>query len=432
MTQGYTPSYYADSANPKPDYPALEGEVQTDICIVGAGFTGLSAALHLAEQGYQVAVLEAERIGWGASGRNGGQVCQGHNMGHEDLEKKVGKAGADMLWQMSLESVDLVKDLVAKHEIDCDLKQGVLHVAAKPSHNAHIKETVEYKNKVLNYDALKYVEPEEVSNMLGCERFGAGEYWTEGAHLHPLNYALGLAAAAEKAGVQFFENSRVSHYERRQTPAGKGVEVFGEQGSVKAKYVLLACNGYLGKLEPRIAGKIMPINNFILATEPLDEATCRRINRDDVAVADSRFVINYFKLSGDNRLLWGGGENYSSKFPKDIGSFVRPYMLEYYPELKDVKIDYGWGGTLAITLNRMPHFERIDEVIYVAQGYSGHGVALATLGGKLMAEAISGSAERFDLFSKVPTPTFPGGTLLRWPGLVAGMLFYSLRDRLGR
>ncbi|MFG1491790.1 FAD-dependent oxidoreductase, partial [Oceanospirillum sp. HFRX-1_2] len=189
-----------------------------------------------------------------------------------------------------------------------------------------------------------------VSNMLGCERFGAGEYWTEGAHLHPLNYALGLAAAAEKAGVQFFENSRVSHYERRQTTAGKGVEVFGEQGSVKAKYMLLACNGYLGKLEPRIAGKIMPINNFILATEPLDDATCRRINRDDVAVADSRFVINYFKLSGDNRLLWGGGENYSSKFPKDIGSFVRPYMLEYYPELKDVKIDYGWGGTLAITL----------------------------------------------------------------------------------
>jgi len=426
---GYEPSYYTDTAQAKPDYPCLKGEVQADICIVGAGFTGLSAALHLAEQGYQVAVLEAERIGWGASGRNGGQVCQGHNMGHEELEKKLGKASADLLWQMSLESVDLVKALIAKHDIQCDLKQGVMHVAAKPAHNAHIKETVEYKNRVLNYDALKYVEPDEVSAMLGCERFGAGEYWTEGAHLHPLNYALGLAQAAEKAGVRFYENSRVSHYASHKTAEGSQVTVECEQGQVKAKYLLLACNGYLGDLEPRIASKIMPINNFILATEPLDDATCRRINRDDIAVADSRFVINYFKLSGDNRLLWGGGENYSSKFPKDIGNFVRPYMLEYYPELKDARIDYGWGGTLAITLNRMPHFDRVDDAIFVAQGYSGHGVALATLGGKLMAEAISGSAERFDLFAKVPTPSFPGGTLLRWPGLVAGMLFYSLRDR---
>ena len=204
INSGYQPSYYADTANPKPEYPVLAEKMTADICIVGAGFTGLSAALHLAEQGYKVVVLEAERIGWGASGRNGGQVCQGHNMAHQELVSKIGREGADQLWQMSLESVALVKDLIAKHRIDCDLKKGVLHVAAKPSHNVHIKETVEYKNSVLNYDALKYVEPEEVSVMLGCERFGAGEYWTEGAHLHPLNYALGLADAAAKAGVIFF------------------------------------------------------------------------------------------------------------------------------------------------------------------------------------------------------------------------------------
>ena len=422
--KGYESSYYVDSANNKNDYPELKGEISADVCVIGAGFTGMSAALHLAEKGYSVALLEAARVGWGASGRNGGQVCQGHNMGHEDLIAKVGREAADALWDMSLESVDLVKELIHKHNIQCDLKQGVLHVAAKPGHCEEMQKSVDYKQEVLGYDAIRYIERDEVTDMLGTERYHAGEYWAQAVHLHPLNYALGLAAAAEKAGVQIFENSRVTDYR-----AGSDAQVQTTYGVVKAKYIMLACNGYLGKLEPRIAGKIMPINNFILATEPLSESLCRRINRDDVAVADSKFVINYFKLSGDNRLLWGGGENYSTKFPRDIGTFVRQYMLEFYPELKDLRIDYGWGGTLAITLNRMPYFDRVEDNLFVAQGYSGHGVALATLGGKLMADAISGSAEKFDTFAKVPTPSFPGGTLLRWPGLVAGMLYYSMRDR---
>lgn len=298
--KGYESSYYADSANAKKDYPSLQGEVRTDICVIGAGFTGLSAALHLAEKGYSVSLLEAEKVGWGASGRNGGQVCQGHNMGHEEMIAKVGRPAADALWQMSLESVDLVKELIDRHQISCDLKQGVMHVAAKPSHSKELQESVEYKQNVLGYDAIRYVEPSEVADMLGTHRYHAGEYWTEAAHLHPLNYALGLAAAAEKAGVKIYENSRVTEYH-----AGAGARVKTAEGEVRADYILLACNGYLGKLEPRIAGKIMPINNFILATEPLDEALCRKINRDDLAIADSRFVINYFKLSGDNRLLWG-------------------------------------------------------------------------------------------------------------------------------
>ncbi|RTE64789.1 FAD-binding oxidoreductase [Amphritea opalescens] len=418
------PSYYVDSANPRPEYSPLVGEQQADVCIIGAGYTGLSAALHLAEKGYSVRLLEGEAVGWGASGRNGGQVCQGHNMGHAELTKKMGRAAADALWQSSLASVELVKTLIAEHQINCDLKQGVMHVAAKPGHVAEIRESVAYKHKVLGYDKIRFVDDDEVQGMLGTERYYGGEYWQDAVHLHPLNYALGLAAAAIKAGVVIHEHSRVTGY-----TAGKQAEVRTDQGVVKAKYILLACNGYLDKLEPRVAAKIMPINNFIIATEPLSDELCQRINRDDVAVADSRFVINYFKLSGDNRLLWGGGENYSRHFPKDIPNFVRPYMLQFYPELADVKIDYGWGGTLAITLNRMPHFDRLEENLFVAQGYSGHGVALATLGGKLMAEAISGSAEKFDLFARVPTPSFPGGTLLRWPGLVAGMLYYSMRDR---
>lgn len=421
---GYEASYYAETANYKADFPKLEGEESVDVCVIGAGYTGLSSALHLAEKGYSVAILEAEKVGWGASGRNGGQVAPDHNMEHETLVSKVGQQAADMLWDMSLESVDLVKDLIKKHNIECGLKSGILHVAAKPSHINDIKEAVEYKQNILKYDAVKYVPEDEVVAMLGTDKYYNGEYLTDAAHLHPLNYALGLAEAAVKAGVKIYEHSRVLDY-----TGGAGAQVTTESGVVKAKYILMACNGYLGKLAPKVAGKIMPINNFILATEPLSEEMCRKINRDDVAVADSKFVINYFRISQDNRLLWGGGENYSSKFPSDIGSFVRKYMLEFYPELSDVKIDYGWGGTLAITLNRMPHFDRIEENVFVAQGYSGHGVALATLGGKLMAEAISGSAEKFDVFQSVPTPTFPGGTLLRFPGLVAGMLYYAMRDR---
>jgi len=336
----------------------------------------------------------------------------------------MGKDAADMLWNLSLDSVDLVKDLIKKHQIECDLKSGVLDVAAKASHMDDMKEEYEYFTEKLNYEHVKYVDKDEVQDMLGTDKYYNGYVLTDAAHLHPLNYALGLADAASKAGAQIFENSRVTSYK-----GGNGAQVTTENGVVNAKYILMACNGYLENLAPKVAGKIMPINNFILATEPLSEELCRKINRDDVAVADTKFVINYFKLSGDNRLLWGGGENYTRAFPKDIPNFVRKYMLEFYPELKDVKIDYGWGGTLAITLNRMPHFDRVEENVFVAQGYSGHGVAMATLGGKVMADAIRGSAEHFDLFQSVPTPTFPGGTLLRWPGLVAGMLYYSMRDR---
>ncbi|MDP2607800.1 MULTISPECIES: FAD-binding oxidoreductase [unclassified Oceanobacter] len=423
-TQSDRGSYYRASANRVSAYPSLKGDIKADVCVIGGGYTGLSAALQLREHGLSVALLEAESIGWGASGRNGGQVCQGLNMAHEDLAAKVGRPTADALWQMSLDSVELVRTLINKHQIDCDLKHGVLHVAAKPGHSADIEAAVAYKQEVLGYQDVAYIKPADVQEMLGTERYYGGEHFTNALHLHPLNYALGLATAAEQAGVQLYEHSRVTDYQ-----SGRTTQVSTSAGNVSCQYILLACNGYLGPLEKRIAGKIMPINNFILATEPLPDHLVQRINRADVAVADSRFVINYFRLSGDNRLLWGGGETYTSRFPSDIRAFVQQHMLALYPELAQYRIDYGWGGTLAITLNRMPHFERVDQSLFVAHGYSGHGVALATLGGKLMADALAGSAQGFDQFAAVPTPSFPGGTLLRWPGLVAGMLYYSLRDR---
>lgn len=418
-------SYYAATAKALVDRPQLVGDHESDICIIGGGFTGTSAALHLAEAGYQVTLLEAHKIGWGASGRNGGQICQGHNMGHEEMVKQVGKEAADLLWQTSVDSVALVKDLVKQYQIDCDLSDGVLHVANKPKHVQDIRDAVAYKRDVLGYQGVSFLNADEVAQKLGTDRYHGGEWYAEGAHLHPLNFALGLAKAAEGHGAKLYENSAVIDYQ-----AGENPVVRTAKGQVTCRYILFACNGYLGHLNRPAARKIMPINNFIIATEPLPQEVIARINPDNIAIADSKFVVNYYRLSADGRMLWGGGENYSPRFPKDIAGFVKKHMIETYPELDRYRIDYAWGGTLAITLNRMPHIARQDENIFVAHGYSGHGVALATFAGAVFAKAVQGSLETVDAFEKLPMRDFPGGTLLRWPGLVAGMLYYSMLDRL--
>lgn len=423
---GHTDSYYAASANPAPVYPQLEGEVDADVCVIGAGYTGLSSALHLAERGYRVVVLEAERIGWGASGRNGGHVGVGQRRGQQDLEKMLGAETARQLWDMSVEAVQLVEELVTRHGIRCDLKRGIMHLAAKRSHNEGLKEEVELLRERYGYGQMRYIDEAEARSLVGSERYFGAQVDSGSLHLHPLNYALGLADAAAAAGVRFFEHSRVTRY-----TGGSPCTVNTERGRVKAGNVVLACNGYLGGLEPRMAGKIMPINNFVLATEPLPEPLARELIANDHALQDTLFVIDYWKLSGDNRLIFGGGENYSSRFPQDIRQFVRKYMLRVYPQLADTPIEFGWGGTLAITMNRMPHLGRLEPNVFYSQGYSGHGVPTATLAGKLIAEVVAGTEERFDVLARIPTPTFPGGTLLRWPGLVMGMLYYSLKDKLG-
>jgi gamma-glutamylputrescine oxidase len=418
-------SYYAATAKELPNHPTLLGEVEADVCVIGGGYTGLSAALHLAERGYSVALLEANKVGWGASGRNGGHVGTGQRVDQDTLESKVGIEQAKAFWNMGLEAVQTVRDLVAKHDIDCDLKEGNIHVSHRASDAKEYRDEVEHLQKYYGYQHLRFVDKEETRHLVGSDNYHCGTYDSFSCHLHPLNYALGLAKAATKAGVRIYENSRVTEYSKSANPVVKT-----DQGQVKCKFVILGCNGYLGKLEPRMAGKIMPINNFVLATEPLSDAQCADLIREDTSVADALFVINYWKISGDNRLIFGGGENYTSRFPKDLKRFVSKYMLRVYPQLQNTKIDYAWGGTLAITMNRMPHFGRLEDNVFYAQGYSGHGVPTATMAGKLLAEAVAGTAERFDVMANYPTHTFPGGTLLRWPGLVAGMLYYSLRDKL--
>lgn len=421
----HTESYYAATAVELEHRPALAGDTDCDVCIIGGGFTGLSAALHLAERNYDVVLIEAERLGWGASGRNGGQLSTGLRKSQAEIERQLGKADARRLWDMALEAKATVKERIQRHEIACDLKPGSLSVAYKPGDARWLAANAAHLREHYDYPHMRPVSREELTGMLGSSIYYGGKLDTDAGHLHPLNYALGLARAAAQAGARLYEGTRALGI-----TSGQRTEVRTAGGRVKARHVVLACNGYLEGLEPRIAGRIMPINNFMLATEPLSEARARDLIRDDVAVADTKFVVDYFRLSADRRLLFGGGETYRRAFPADIKSFVRRYMLRVYPQLAQTRIDYAWGGTLAISLTRLPCFGRLGGDIFYAHGFSGLGVALTSLAGKLIAEAVAGQAERFDVFARIPQPAFPGGTLLRWPGMVLGMFYYSLRDKL--
>ncbi len=423
QSTGYPASYYYATARGLRNFRALSGDEQADVCIVGGGYTGLSAALHLAEAGYDVVLLEAARVGWGASGRNGGQLGSGQRKDQAELEAKFGLDDARRLWGYAEDAKALVRGLIDKYRIDCDLKPGVLHAAHRRRYAGDYARDADQLRTVYGYDQIDYVPAAEIADMLGVNCYHGGALDRGAAHLHPLNLVLGMARACVDAGVRIYENSRVRGYDD-----GRMVTIHTDSGAVSARHMVLACNGYLGDLSPAMGGRIMPVNNFIIATEPLGEARARRINRDDVAVADSRFVINYFRMSGDHRLLFGGGENYSTRFPDDIAAFVRKYMLKIYPGLADVKIDYAWGGTLAITMSRYPHFGKIGDNIYFAQGYCGHGVGLATFAGKVIAEAVSGSAEKLDIFAKMPVARFPGGRFMRKPLMALGMFYYAMRD----
>ncbi|KZL25558.1 NAD(P)/FAD-dependent oxidoreductase [Pseudovibrio sp. WM33] len=421
----YPASYYAATANKQLSFLTLEGEHTCDVCVIGAGYTGLSSALHLAERGYKVHLLDAHRVGWGASGRNGGQLGSGQRKDQDELESLVGLERAKELWNLAEIAKSLTKDLIAKHQIQCDLKPGILHADHKQSYVSHSKAYAEKLADTYGYDEIRFVDSAEIQEMLDTTAYHGGTLDMGAAHLHPFNFALGLAGACQNAGVQIFEKSEVLEVEK-----GEPAKLKLANGQVTARYVVFACNGYIDSLEKRVAARVMPINNYIIATEPLGDDLARSLIANDVAVADSRFVINYYHLSADNRLLFGGGESYSFQFPRDIKAFVRKPMLQVYPQLKDVPIEYGWGGTLGITLNRMPYFAKLAPNMLNASGFSGHGVAMATLAGQLMAEAIDGQASRFDILEKVPTHAFPGGRHLRWPLMVLGMLYYSLRDRL--
>ncbi|MBU9696734.1 FAD-binding oxidoreductase [Rhodobacteraceae bacterium HSP-20] len=420
----YPPSWYAATRADFPPQPALAGAVRADVCIVGGGYTGLSAALHLAERGLSVIVLEAHRVGFGASGRNGGQVGSGQRLDQDALEAAVGLDDARKLWDFAQEAKDMVRGLIAAHDMPVRFHPGIAHACWQASEVRDAHAYAEKLRRDYGYDQVEPLSKEEIERLIPSGVFAGGEIDRGAGHVHPLNYAIGLARAALAAGAVIQERSEVTKITHGAQPV---VETAG--GRVTCDHLILACNGYMGGLEPQVAARVMPINNFIVATEPLGDRA-REVLSEPVAVADTRFVVNYWRLSEDNRLLFGGGESYGYRFP-DIIRTVRKPMLEIYPALRDVRIDHAWGGTLAITMTRNPCFLRVAPNVLSASGYSGHGVALATLAGRILAEAVAGQAERFDLMARLPTPRFPGGVALRWPLLVLAMTWYSMRDRLG-
>jgi gamma-glutamylputrescine oxidase len=417
-------SWYVATARGLASHAPLDGAASADVCVVGAGYTGLSAALHLAGRGYSVVLLEARTVGWGASGRNGGQMGTGQRREEVELEARFGHDTARQLFQLGIAGRDLVKDLVRRHDIDCDLTPGQLLCASKPSHFPDLLQRAAKLDRDYSYPHQRVLSRQQMRAVVDSPRYHGGVMDSGAAHLHPLNYALGLARACVAAGVRIHENSRVTGYSRTDP-----LVVRTDRGEVRARFLVLGCNGYLEGLEPRIANRIMPINNFLLATAPLGPQASRLI-ADPACVHDTLFVVNYFRLSPDGRMIFGGGETYTRTFPDDMKDFVRRHMLRVFPCLAAAPVEYAWGGTLAISMNRLPHFGRLAPNMYFAHGYSGHGVSTATLAGQLMAEAVAGTAERFDVLARLPPPRFPGGTLFRWPGLVLGMLWFALRDRL--
>ena len=422
---GAAPTWYEASARTSPAWPALDGDQRADVCIIGGGYTGLSCALHLAERGFSTVLLEARRIGNGASGRNGGQLGSGHRRDQLTLERELGEEQARLLWSLAEEAKALVRALIAGHGIDCDLKPGIAIAAHRPHHARALAREAEHLRSRYGYGEIDVLDRTALRAQVASEDFWGGLLDRGAGHLHPLDYARGLARAAADAGVDIREGTPVTGLAR-----GTPCTIKAGPHAVTADTVVLACNGYLDALDPGMGGRIMPINNFILATEPLGEERARALIPNDVAVVDTRFVVNYFRLSRDGRLVFGGGETASSRLPADPGPLVRRCMLRIFPQLADVRIDHVWGGTLAITRSRMPSIGRLEGGLYYAQGYSGHGVALATLGGALIAEAIAGTLERFDVFARLPQPPFPGGTLLRWPTLALALAYGALRDRL--
>lgn len=421
----YPQSYYAAHAEPLPICAKATGAISCDVCVIGGGFTGLSAALHLAQRGYSVRLLEAQRLGFGASGRNGGQVGQGHRLDQQELEALVGREHAHALWQIGRQSVELVRDLCALAPVRTEFQAGIIHAAHRKRYVPDMRDYVEFMHRDYGYDDIALLDQEAMRARVASPAYYGGTIDYRSGHIDPLEFALGLARLAQEAGAILHEGSRVTAI----TPQAKGSQIITQEATVSANYVVLACNGYLGSLNRDVAAKILPINNFIVATEPLPDIQ-EQIIQGNVAVADSKFVVNYFRFSPDHRLLFGGSESYGYKFPTNIEAKVRKPMTEIFPQLRDVKIDYAWGGTLGITMNRMPHFERINGYTLSLSGFSGHGVAMGTLAGQIAAETIAGQAERFDVMQSVPTPNFPGGTLLRYPLLVLAMLWFSLRDRL--
>lgn len=423
--RSYLRSWYADTATTHPRHPALEGELSCDVCVVGGGYTGLITALELAEHGYDVVLLEAHRVGWGASGRNGGQIITGFNKPMSTIERWVGAEDARRLWDLGEEAKTLLAQRVERHRIACDLTWGFVYAAVKPRHMADVADLEAEMHGRYGYGRVRALDRDAVRAMVRSEAYVGGLFDSGSGHLHPLNYALGLAGAAVQAGVRIFEDSRVITLDTGAEPRAATA-----RGSVKARFLVLAGNAYLGTLAPKLSTMIMPVATYLIATEALGEETAASLLPTNVAVSDMNFVLNYFRRSADHRLLFGGGVSYSGMDPPGVRQTMRSKMLAVFPQLREAAVDYFWGGHVAITLNRMPQVGRLSPTAYFAHGYSGHGVALAGMAGRVMAEAIRGQAEQFDVFARLPHQPFPGGRRFRTPALVLAMLWFRLRDLL--
>jgi gamma-glutamylputrescine oxidase len=415
-------SYYVATANPWREQPALDGERAADLVVVGGGCTGLSTALHAARAGLSVVVLEGGRVGWGASGRNGGQIIPGLRKGAVELVKLYGAERARALLDLAFEARDLVAGLIEEYGIVCDLRTtGHLLGAARPRDLEWMEAEAKCLSATMNYPHVDLLSAEQAREEVATAYHG-GLLDRRGGHMHPLNYALGLAKAALAAGVAIHEQSEVT-----ALAAKSGVCARTRGGSVRARHAVLAGDALLHGLCPRVNRRIMPVANYIAATRPLPDPAA--LIAHDVAVSDSRFVVNYYRLSGDGRLLFGGGERYDPNPPSDMAAFVRGHMEAAFPQIRGVSIDYAWGGLVSLTRTRLPHVGRQGDVLF-AHGYSGLGVVLSTLAGKLLVEEILGRSDRFGLFASLEPPAFPGGAALRGPLHVLGMLWYALRDRL--
>lgn len=418
-------SYYAATAHPSPDRPPLAGDVEADVCVIGGGIAGCAAALELAERGYRVVLLEGKRIAWGASGRSGGQAICGFGTSQEKLVDEVGLDTARRLWDVSIDALDWVRTRVKRHAIDCDLNWGHIHAAVKPRQRDELLQHKDELENIYGYRTTRFLERSELQALLATDRYVAGLLDSGSGHLHPLNYTLGLAAAAEAAGARIHEGSPVTHIE-----PGDRVRLHTAQGCVTARFAVLARGGYVNGLHSSGDWRIMPVGTYVCATEVLGEARLRSLIRENFAVADVNFVLDYFRCSADHRLLFGGRVSYSGINESDSGRATRARMLKVFPQLADTRLEYVWGGYVDITMSRAPDFGRLGSNVYYLQGFSGHGIAMSGMAGRLAAEAIAGQAERFDLFSRLRHHVFPGGRALRTPALVLAMSWFRLRDLL--
>ena len=418
-------SWYEATAQRGPAQPALAGDIEADVCVVGAGIAGCSTAIHLAERGYRVVLLEAERVGYGASGRSGGQIIPGYASSMAKLVNLLGPADAKRLWDFSTESVELTRDLIERNRIDCHLAWGHLHVGIKPRQRDELKEWQHEQEDDFGYRKLRFLERDEVAEWIASKRYIAGLYDSGAGHLHPLRYTIGLGQAAIAAGVKLHENSRVTSIEY-----GPTVTVRTGQGSVRAKFLALCANVGHVDLSRRLARKLIGIASYIVATKPLGEERAKALLRDNIAVADVNWIIDYYRRSPDHRLLFGGRVSYSGLDPLGTERATRQRMLNVFPQLADAEIEYAWGGIIDISMSRAPNFGRLEPNVYYLQGFSGHGMSLASFGGKVVAEAIAGQAERFDVYARLKHHAFPGGKLFRRPTLVLAMTWFRMRDFL--